>query len=382
MAKSPLVLNTENPITSSRIKYAHTSAHTHTHTRLTHVETLSNQNTSPRIAGGKGGGTPAPGLPRAPSARAAGTAAGAGAPWDDPKMQRFIFKPQEKQAGAGEGKSKRHPSGRGNGEEEKQRAALSALPSDTRKSDRRSPHGCCRPGGSGRQPAPSAGTPAPRPRHARSAPSRGRRAAETPERCRGSAGPRAGGGTERLLCRCPSCPRAARTLAGGAGVSGRDCHPCVFPCRSLRRGPRGQKRCFLTASGQAAAGSGAGPRRGRRPAERPGGRQRDLAAGRAVSRTAGGPAAPGCRRGAARAPRFRRTGSGREAQAGTMRRQPSRLAPVLGLTPAALVKLSRRAVRAKRQGISPGQRQKVRLGVEKVTPAARKSSLSFAIKLA
>lgn len=288
MAKSPLVLNTENPITSSRIKYAHTSAHTHKHTRLTHVETLSNQNTSPRIAGGKGGGTPAPGLPRAPSAREAGTAAGAGAPWDDPKMQRFIFKPQEKQAGAGEGKSKRHPSGRGNGEEEKQRAALSALPSDTRKSDRRSPHGCCRPGGSGRQPAPSAGTPAPRPRHARSAPSRGRRAAETPERCRGSAGPRAGGGTERLLCRCPSCPGAARTLAGGAGVSGRDCHPCVFPCRSLRRGPRGQKRCFLTASGQAAAGPGAGPRRGRRPAERPGGGQSRVP----HRRRAGGPRVP------------------------------------------------------------------------------------------
>lgn len=46
MAKSPLVSNTENPVTSSRIKYAHTPAHAHT--RLTHVEMLSNQNTSSR----------------------------------------------------------------------------------------------------------------------------------------------------------------------------------------------------------------------------------------------------------------------------------------------------------------------------------------------
>lgn len=90
----------------------------------------------------------------------------------------------------------------------------------------------------------------------------------------GSGDPRAlpgqrGAEGERLLCR--PCPRA-----GGAGVSVRDYHPCVFPCCSVWRGPHGQKRCYLTASGQAAAGPAAGPRRGRRPAERPGGRQSRL----------------------------------------------------------------------------------------------------------
>lgn len=42
MANSPLGLNTENPVTSSRIKYTHTHIE-----RLPHVETLSNQNTRP-----------------------------------------------------------------------------------------------------------------------------------------------------------------------------------------------------------------------------------------------------------------------------------------------------------------------------------------------
>ena len=175
MANSPLGLNTENPVTSSRIKYtrararAHTHTHTHTHTE-THTEASPRGNafkpkhkTPHRRRKGRRDPRAGAFLRLRPRAQR-GPAPGAGARWDNPKTHRFVFKPQEKQAGAGEGKGRRDPSGRGNGEERKQRAALSSLPSDTGKSGCRSPSGGCRPAGS--LPCP----PAPRRLHARGAP--------------------------------------------------------------------------------------------------------------------------------------------------------------------------------------------------------------------
>lgn len=74
------------------------------------------------------------------------------------------------------------------------------------------------------------------------------------------------------------------------------------------------------------------------------------AVGRALSPTRGGPAAPGCWRGAARAPRFRRTESGREAQGGNNATAAVAACSCLGHTPAAPVAPSGRAVEGKTAG--------------------------------
>lgn len=284
-------------------------------------------------------------------------------------MQRFVFKPQEKQAGAGEGKGKGHPSGRGSGQEQKQRAALSSLPSDTGKSGRRSPRG--RPGGRGTQVAPSAGTPstahpqrsapgqagsgAPRALPARGSGGRGRAAEPTDSSARpgrAASPPRCpdprwrnggfGKGLPSLCVFMPLCPE------------GTPPPETLFPpsLRSSRRWPR--RRPSL---GQEVGIASWRPAEPCRPPQA--GRQ------------------PPATRGAHPGPVSAAPGVGGRRKRGTMRRQPSRLAPVLGLTPAPPVTTSRRALRAKRQGMSPGERQRVRLGVEKVTPSAGKTGFFF-----
>lgn len=85
MAKSPLVLNTENPVTSSRIKCART------HTGLTHVERLSNQNTSPRTAGEKAAGPRGAGAAPCPVRPHSGDRGGGGGAAGRPQNATFCL---------------------------------------------------------------------------------------------------------------------------------------------------------------------------------------------------------------------------------------------------------------------------------------------------
>lgn len=343
MAKSPLILNTENPVTSSRIKYAHTLAHT-THMNTQSLPTCKRFLTKTQV-------------PSSPVEKAAGPLR-RGSPVPPPPAQRRqrrgrgrggttrkcnVLSLNHKKNKPGRGKGKRYPPGRGNGDEQKQRAALSLVPSDTRKSGRWSPRDGCRPRGRGKQPVPSAGTPsAARPQ--RSAPGQaggGDPRARPGQRGRVSAGRRAGGRTERNRaappplppvsssasrpgCLAPRCSDPRWRSAGfGKGVpslrvfmplcpEGTPPPEMLFP-HSLRPSRRWPRR--RPSQGQAAG------RATWWPAE-PGRRAR---AGRQP------PAAPGAQ---PRPPASAAPGVGGRRKRGTMRRQPSWLAPVLGLTPA------------------------------------------------
>lgn len=80
MAKSSLVLNTENPVTSSRIKYAHTPAQTHMHTQgLPTWKRFLTKTQVPATPVEKAAGLPRPGLPHAPSAGGGDRCGGGGA---------------------------------------------------------------------------------------------------------------------------------------------------------------------------------------------------------------------------------------------------------------------------------------------------------------
>ncbi|XP_039563058.1 translation initiation factor IF-2-like [Passer montanus] len=227
-------------------------------------------------------------------------------------MQRFVFKPQGKQAGAGEGKGKRHPP------RERKRRGTKTTGSAV-----------SRPFGHSKKcpPEPPRRLPAGRQWEAacpvRRHPERGTPAAlrpgaggqRRPPSAAGSAGRRAGGGasastsaSSAAAARAPRPGRAAspprcpdpRWSSGGFGkglpslrVSTRTPPPERFPhsLRSSRRWPRRR------------------PSQGQAVSRAIGGRQSPVA----HPRRAGSPGRSG---GSARAPRFRRTGSGREAQAG------------------------------------------------------------------
>lgn len=338
MAKSPLVLNTENPVTSSRIKYAHTLAHT-THMNTQSLPTCKRFLTKTQV-------------PSSPVEKAAGPLR-RGFPVPPPPAQRRprrgrgrggttrkcnVLSLNHKKNKPGRGKGKRHPPGRGNGDEQKQRAALSLVPSDTRKSGRWSPRDGCRPRGRGKQPVPSAGTPS----------------AARPQR---SAPGQAGGGDPRARPGQRGAEGGRRNRAEPSGSSAAAARaplgvPAGLPCPALL-GPSLEERRFREGSAiptcfhAALSGGDAATRdvvSSQPPAKPPlapppaltraGGRQSDLAAGRAWSPSPAGrqpPAAPGAQPGP---PASAAPGVGGRRKRGTMRRQPSWLAPVLGLTPA------------------------------------------------
>lgn len=88
----------------------------------------------------------------------------------------------------------------------------------------------------------------------------------------------------------------------------------------------------------------------------------------------GGLAPPAARGAQPGAPISAATRVGGRRKRGTMRWQPARLQPASGLTPAATVTAGRSGVRATRQGLSPGERQKV-------TPSAPETGGISAAKL-
>lgn len=273
MANSLLGLNTENPVTSSRIKYTHTQTEASPRGNVFKPK----HKTPHRRRKARRDPRAWAFLCLSPLAQR-GPAAGAGARWDNPKTHRFVFKPQEKQAGTGEGKGRREPSGRGNGEGTKTtgrsvRAPLGHRGKRLPKPQWRLP--------AGTQPAPFAGTPsAARPRCcARTRDGRGDPECSRRLELSGARG-RAGGPipSAAAACACgsrpkclipPRCPNprlAGRSASFGKGLA---TIPACFHAALAGEAPRPQKTCFLPASGLAAAGYSRGSQRRSGVAGRP-----------------------------------------------------------------------------------------------------------------
>lgn len=396
MANSPPGLSTENPVTSSRIKYAR--AHTHTHRvaeRFPHVETLSNQNTGPRTGGRKGGGTPAPGLSCACVLRRSGDprrGRGRGRGGTARKRTGLSLTHKKNKPGRGRGKARGIPQGEETPRKENNGRLCPRSPRAPRNAAAEAPPAAA----AGRQAASLPHPPAPRRLHAGGAPpgerkeegrkegrEEGRQAGETPERCRRLGQSRAGGraaeptsaaAAAAAACACgsrPSClgPRAAQTPASPAeaGVSGRGSPQSLrvlMPLWPEAASPPPENLLPPSLPGRAGPGSGhsPGPHRRGGSAGRPGGRQ---SPGAGIP-----PAARGAQPGP---PVSAATGVGGRRKRGTMRWQPCRGLPQQPRQQPGL--------RAKRQGLSPGQRQKVRPDGQKVTASPPETAFFFFLQI-
>lgn len=193
MANSPLRLNTENPVTSSRIKYTHARTHTHTEASPRGNAFKSKHRTPYRRRDPHAGAF----LRLRPLAQR-----GPGPEVGRPETALFcLLAARKKQVGAGEGKARRDPSGRGNGEEQKQSAALSSLPRTVGTVAAEAPWGC-RPGGSLPHPVQR------HPEHRTPETPQGRIEAATADP-QGKPGPKSGRRNQSPLPLVPAAPRRA-----------------------------------------------------------------------------------------------------------------------------------------------------------------------------
>nr|XP_014127383.1 uncharacterized protein LOC106629801 [Zonotrichia albicollis] len=362
MAKSPLVLNTENPVTSSRIKYAHTPAHTHMNTQgLPTWKRFLTKTQVPALPGEKAAGPPRRGfpVPRRPAERRPRRGRGRGG--TTRKRNVLSLNHKKNKPGRGRGRARDIPQGE---ETERNKNNGQPCPRSLRTLEKvaaGAPATAAGPEAEGsRLPRP----PVPRARHARSAPPRGRGERRPPS----AAGAARGGGRAaepRGTGRNRAAPLPLPPVPLSASRPG--CLAPALPGLSLEE--RGFREgtaiptCFHAAlSGGYAAtrdvvssqppakpplAPPAGPRKGRLSAGRAGGRQSPVP-------SPGGPAAPGLsgRSPGPPLPPHREWAGGASGEQCDGSRRGLLLSWGLPQQPP-----RRRAVRAKQQGTSPGLRQ-------------------------